>query len=227
MSLFLYPKSKHARTQKPRVFKNYRSYKRYLQIEFSRLCVYCRQPDSSAPNLNYGADHYRPKSIPRFASLICAYDNLYYCCGSCNSRKNNDWPFDEIAGPYVVNPCEHEMAAHLRFDAATGLVESRTTHGKHTVDLLQLNDPLTVQFRLGALTTVKLYGQEIDLQKKVINAIEKKYKAGEITLAERDLELAQANSYMVLLNSTVQAQTGELPLRPVRAKKLGISLSSP
>lgn len=119
MTVFQYPKSKHKRKLSPRQFKRYQTYKRYLQTEFSRVCVYCRQPDSSAPNLNFGVDHYRPKGIPRFASLICDYANLYYCCGNCNSRKNNDWPFDEKAGPYVVNPCDHEMAAHLRFDAKT------------------------------------------------------------------------------------------------------------
>lgn len=147
MSLFLYPKSKHVRKLRPRVFKRYGSYKRYLQTEFARVCVYCRQPDSIAPNLNYGADHYRPKSVPRFASLVCSYSNLYYCCGNCNSRKNDYWPFDETVGPFVVNPCEYEMASHLRFDAVTGKIESRSTHGKHTEELLQLNDPTLVQYQ--------------------------------------------------------------------------------
>ena len=69
MSVFEYPKFQHARVFRPREFKNYRTYKPYLQREFGRACVYCQQPDSSAPNLNFGVDHYRPKGNRR-------------CCGS-------------------------------------------------------------------------------------------------------------------------------------------------
>ncbi|MDY0961776.1 hypothetical protein [Massilia sp. CFBP9026] len=222
--MFLFPKSKHIRSQKPRVFKRYGSYKRYLQAEFSRLCVYCRQPDSSAPNLNYGADHYRPKSVPRFASLVCSYDNLYYCCGSCNSRKNDYWPFDEVAGPYIVNPCEFEMASHLRFDSSSGRIEPRSDHGKHTEELLQLNDPASVQYRLGTLTTVRLYNKEIEDQRKLLLAIEKLYKDGVLSLEERDLELTEVRAEIESLTRTLQSHTGELPLKPLRSKKLGVSL---
>ena len=227
MSLFLYPKSKHVRSQRPRVFKRYRTYKRYFQAEFIRLCVYCRQPDSSAPNLNFGADHYRPKSVPRFAAMLCDYRNLYYCCGGCNSRKQDYWPFDEIAGPFVVNPCEYEMASHLRFDVSTGRVEHRSPHGKHTEELLQLNDPTLVQYRLGVLRTVRVLNKEIDEQRKILAAVEKLYKEGALSSSERDFEASELQNEIDILLNTLQSHTGELPLKALRQQKLGIKLTAP
>lgn len=224
MTVFQYPKSKHKRKLSPRQFKQYRTYKRYLQTEFSRVCVYCRQPDSSAPNLNFGVDHYRPKSIARFANLVCDYENLYYCCSNCNSRKNNDWPLDEKAGPYVVNPCDHEMAAHLRFNSKTGQVETRTPYGKHTEELLQLNDDAVVQYRLSTLTTVRLFAKEIELLEDQLKSLAGQLRNGTILQAQYDTEEQDINQDLTRLHHTLQTHTGKLPLPPLREKRLGISL---
>jgi len=212
---------------KPRQFNNYRTYKRYLQNEFTRLCVYCRQPDCSAPNLNFGVDHYRPKSINRFAKLECEYSNLYYCCSNCNSRKNDDWPVDETAGPYVVNPCEHEMTAHLRFDSQTGLVESKTANGQHTVTLLQLNDIASVQYRLGTLKTVTLYSDEIRKLEKQLIAIGKLQRAGNLSQSDYDRYKAEIENELQLARTTLQSHNGDLPLPPLQNKRKGIPLLIP
>ena len=227
MTVFQYPKSKHKRKLSPRQFKRYQSYKRYLQAEFSRVCVYCRQPDSSAPNLNFGVDHYRPKGIPRFASLVCDYENLYYCCSNCNSRKNNDWPLDETVGPYVVDPCDYEMAAHLRFNAKTGKVEARTPHGKHTEELLQLNDDAVVQYRLGTLTTVRLFAAEIEQQERQLKALTGQLRAGKISQTQYDAEEQAINQDLADLRHILKSHTGELPLPPLRKKRFGVSLVKP
>lgn len=52
------------------------------------------------------------------------------------------------------------MAYHLRFNSTSGMV-GRTPEGKHTEELLQLNDTATVQYRLGTLRTVRMYSVEI------------------------------------------------------------------
>lgn len=227
MTLFQYPKTKHRRRVSPRQFKIYRSYKRYLQTEFSRVCVYCRQPDSSAPNLNFSVDHYRPKGIPRFANLVCVYDNLYYCCGICNSRKNDYWPIDEKQGPFVVAPCEHEMASHLRFDSKTGLVDSRTADGQHTSELLQLNDEATVQWRLGTLRTVKMYASEVEKQDELLKSAAKLLRAGKISQIEFEVEKKSIQVEIDELRYTMQSFTGELPLPPLPRQRLGMQLLVP
>jgi hypothetical protein len=188
--------------------------------------VYCRQPDSSAPNLNFGVDHYKPKSIPRFANLVCDYQNLYYCCGNCNSRKNNDWPLDEKTGPYIVNPCDYEMATHLRFNAQTGQVEARTSHGKHTEELLQLNDDTVVKYRLSTLTTVRLYTTEIEHQEQQLKVLALRLKAGTLSQVQYDAAELAINQDLADLRHTLQAQTGQLPSPHLQKKRLGVSLIS-
>lgn len=227
MTLFQYPKNKHNRNLSPRKFKRYQTYKRYLQTEFFRVCVYCRQPDSSAPNLNFGVDHYKPKGIARFANLMCSYENLYYCCGNCNSRKNNDWPQDEKVGPYIVNPCDYEMGAHLRFNSNTGKVESRTTHGKHTEELLQLNDEATVQYRLGTLTTVRLFSAEIKVQEQLLQKIHILFRKGKISNSQYDINVSEIKQAIAELRVIMETHTGELPLLPLKKQKQGVSLLSP
>lgn len=191
------------------------------------MCVYCRQPDSSAPNLNFGVDHYKPKGIHRFAHLVSAYENLYYCCGNCNSRKNDYWASDENAGPHIVNPCDYEMAGHLRFDSKTGRVEPKTPHGKHTEELLQLNDEAVVQYRLNALKIVQVFSAEIAELELQLKALADMLRRGEISQAKYDLEAQAINQDLAELRHTVQAQTGELPLPPLRAQRQGIVLLSP
>lgn len=188
------------------------------------MCVYCRQPDSSAPNLNFGVDHYKPKGIPRFANLLCAYENLYYCCGSCNSRKNNDWPLDEKLGPYIVNPCEHEMATHLRFDSKTGRIETRTPYGKHTEELLQLNDDATVKYRLNTLKIVQLCSAEIKNLEHQLEYLSRLLRDNKISQAQYNVEVQSIKLEQEELHGTMQAQTGELPLPPLRKQRQGITL---
>ena len=209
MSLFEYPKSIHARKLSPRQFRRYQSYKPYLRLEFSRRCVYCRQPDSSAPNLNFGVDHYRPKSIRRFAGLVCIYSNLFYCCAGCNCRKGADWPVDENAGPFVVNPCDYEMFRHLRFDSRTARVEARTSFGRHTIALLQLNEPASVQYRSSALLMLKVCDQEIDSVKRSLTRVRMQARRGLLSSSQSDEAIRRLEEQQSELQSLRDSITGD------------------
>ncbi|MCQ9378833.1 hypothetical protein [Methyloversatilis sp. XJ19-49] len=224
MTLFQYPKDRHRRTLNPRQFKRYRTYKRYLQVEFKRVCVYCRQPDSSAPNLNFGVDHYRPKSVPRFKSLVCEYQNLYYCCGGCNTRKNDYWPIDDAKGPFIVAPCEHEMAAHLRFNSKSGRIEARSIHGAHTEDLLQLNDEALVSYRLGALKIVDSLRRVMSEAESLMKKLEAKYRLGEITSKEIDEARDEHFEELNQLRTLLDAHEGSSPTKPIPKSRLGVAL---
>ena len=179
------------------------------------------------PNLNFGVDHYKPKGIPRFAHLVCAYDNLYYCCGGCNSRKNNDWPLDEKVGPYIVNPCDYEMAAHIRFDGKTGRVETKTLHGKHMEELLQLNDDALVKYRLSTLRIVRSCSEDIDALEQQLKDIDGLLGNGKISQSQHDAEVLSINAELAEVRYTLQAQSGELPLPPLKKKRLGLALLAP
>lgn len=119
------------------------------------------------------------------------------------------------------------MAVHLRFDARTGKIEARTPHGKHTEELLQLNDDALVQYRLGTLTTVRLYTAEIQQLEHQLKAIAELLKTDTISQAQYDAEVQAVNKELTGLCHTLQAQTGELPLPPLRKIRLGVSLISP
>jgi len=196
-----------------------------LQHEFSRTCVYCRQPDSSAPNLNFGVDHYRPKGIPRFSGLVCDYKNLFYCCGSCNSRKNNDWPADEKIGPYIVNPCDHVMAQHLRFEASSGKVLTFSGFGEYTEELLQLNDPTQVEFRKASLHILQLTHKELNSLKSQQLQLATLLRQGHISNDDHDVELAGILEEIKSAEVIVQNLSGTKPLPPLKKRRLGVALT--
>lgn len=188
------------------------------------MCVYCREPDSWSSNLNFGVDHYRPKSIPRFAHLICSYDNLFYCCANCNSRKGNDWPADEKAGPYVVNPCDHTMTDHIRFDAATAMMIARSPWGEHTRDLLQLNSAEIVAYRKSNLLVEKTIERNLDFYRRNIQELRTRLVKGKISAADHATEVAHINDEMAQLQVTLDRLTGAATLPPIPKTKLGLTL---
>ncbi|OAI23792.1 MULTISPECIES: hypothetical protein [Methylomonas] len=116
------------------------------------------------------------------------------------------------------------MAAHLRFDSKTGKVEARTPYGKHTEELLQLNDDALIQYRLGTLRTVRLLTAEIEQQELQLKAVAKQLKANLITQAEYAAEEQAIRDDLAFLHHTLQAHKGELPLPPIRKTRLGITL---
>ncbi|GEM_PF-1782397 len=180
MALFHFPKYKHVRTQKPRAFRRYQTYQKFLRIEFSGVCVYCRTPKMSNPSQIFSVDHYRPKSNPRFSSLSTEYSNLYYCCHSCNSRKSTYWPANEAKDPWIVNPCDFAMADHLKLDGKTGLIKHSTSDGDWTIELLQLNSESMEKYRRSTMTAVKaLEAQRLGAQSD-LEQLEKEVGAGTI-----------------------------------------------
>lgn len=224
MSLFQYPKEKHKRRLSPRQFRNYQRYKRYLQNEFSRVCVYCRQPDTSSPNLAFGADHYRPKSLSRFAHLAADYANLYYCCATCNSRKRAYWPQDEARDPYVVNPCDFAMAQHLWFEASTGVVRPKGNDGRHTEDLLQLNADALVRYRLNALLIVRMCDREIAALSANLAVFKKRLRSGDMDQTTYDIEFEETTSEIAKVQQLRDDTTGETQLPALPVLRWGIVL---
>lgn len=119
------------------------------------------------------------------------------------------------------------MAANLRFDSNTGQVLARTPDGKYTEELLQLNDDDIVQYRLGALRTIRLFNNEIKAQELQLKKIAKQLRAGQISQTQYNAEEQSINSDLNLLRHTLQTISGELPLPPLRKHRLGVSLVAP
>lgn len=229
MTLFHYPKTQHTRTLKPRLFKRYQTYKRYLQVEFSRVCVYCRQPDSCARNINMQVDHYRPKGKACFANLIRDYGNLYYCCAECNTRKADYWPEDEGKNPFIVNPCDFVMATHLRYDSKTGLVKTHneSRHGQWTMDLLDLNDAATVKYRKVTQVTVESLDSSIKQLLEELAELDAGLARQEISQAEYDADASIVKRGLEERREARATHAGETPLPPLKIQRRNVTLITP
>jgi len=145
-------------------------------------------PDTMRGEQGYGADHYRPKKL--FPELAATYANLFYCCNPCNSRKGGYWPDgDQASARFIPNPCDHEMFAHLRFQRAS--VEAKTTSGEFTLELLDLNDPESLNYRKFVLETIAIYEKKRNELQVFATQIRSKRDAGEILLSDADHALAK------------------------------------
>lgn len=107
------------------------------------------------------------------------------------------------------------MADHLRFDQHTGRIESKTPHGKFTIELLMLNDDESVKYRIGVLQTVRVFDAEIRKCEKDLTSLRKLLKGGKITQADYDAEVATSLEQIEQLRFTLHSSTGERSLRPL------------
>lgn len=191
---FIYPKTKHKRTQAPPLFGDYKKYKPILQQEFGGQCVYCCGLDNKGYEA-FGVDHYRPKK--HFPHLATEYLNLFYACNRCNSLKRDFWPTanNKKLGQFVPNPCEYVMFEHLRFKG--GAVEPVSPAGKFSVEWLDLNDPKAVDYRDGLIGAIKLVESQLITSTKTLKEIEKKFASVanqlDADLIGREFERAKQN----------------------------------
>lgn len=200
-SPFRYPQSKHRRKYNPQ-YRTNKSYKKVLRYEFNRQCIYCRRPEFYKHE-DFGVEHYKPKEI--FPELEWDYDNLFYACNTCNSRKGESWPTKtQIANnAFIPNPCEHIMFKHLKFHGAT--VELRSEAGIYTDELLDLNDDVAVSFREAIIYLIRKLIVDISLTKKRILKLENKLRdksIGNIGIEIKE-EIANQNNNISKLKKTL------------------------
>lgn len=107
------------------------------------------------------------------------------------------------------------------------MIETRSPHGEHTEELLQLNDPASVQYRLGTLRTVRMYSDAIVLHEQQLKDVGRLFRAGKINQSQYDVEILAIQQELDDLRRIMQAYSGELPLPPLRRQRLGVSLVAP
>ena len=167
---YVYPKAKHIRTLNRKKFKNYKSYKSCLRVEFKGQCIYCRKPDSmdsTASKSTFGVDHYFPKES--YPKLTTDYNNLFYACNNCNSLKGTYVP---LAPVFIPNPVEHVMYQHLKFNQSR--VQWESTQGQFTEELLRLNDSEVIKFRDAIISTISFYEDKLrEIDSKIITMNER------------------------------------------------------
>ncbi len=93
-------------------------------------------------------DHFRPKSLPQFASFANDFYNLYYACHVCNHIKGNHWPGreQETVGCGFVDLCAEVFSAHFE-EQADGRWRALSRQAEYTLDKLRLNRSHLVKIR--------------------------------------------------------------------------------
>jgi uncharacterized protein (TIGR02646 family) len=118
-----------------------------LEFRYHHKCAYCEQKIES-----YHVEHYRPKSI--YYWLAYSWDNLLFCCATCNEKKLNyfetlqpqvsykpeDLPrihelfqeYNQIEQPLLLNP-EYDNAEPLLVFNEKGEISSTDKRAAYTI----------------------------------------------------------------------------------------------
>jgi hypothetical protein len=116
------------------------------------------------------------------------------------------------------------MAAHLKFNSTTGKVDTKSTHGKYTEELLQLNEPALVKFRLSALSMESMVRKEIASQSKELTSLADDLRLGIIDHAEYQRDFSKTSARIDSLNYSLQSINGELPLPLIKKIKAKVTI---
>ena len=117
--------------------KHYNESAGQLRTDFLYSCAYCTITEAEAAGINFTIDHYRPRrSHPE---LEKSYDNLMYCCRSCNSYKGDRDPPQaaQASGVRFFRPDQDVRHEHFTLDELELVEESDI--GGFTIDAVDLN----------------------------------------------------------------------------------------
>lgn len=110
------------------------------------------------------------------------------------------------------------MSAHLRYDAKTGKVESKTRFGEFTKDLLQLNDEATVRYRVMATHIVADYEAKLAEFDKQLRELDSYLRSGKATQDEYREIRALLDEQRALAVVVIDSHTGRQPLPNLAAR---------
>ena len=123
----------------------------------SERCSYCDGYPVSATGKEE-IDHFRPKTRAEFYELVCAWDNLFFICTSCNGAKRDEWD------PSLLRPddSEYRFDHYFLFNFETGALEpapdiapAQRHRAQRTIEILDLNRVGACTARLFAIRTIR------------------------------------------------------------------------
>ncbi|MCF7731592.1 MAG: HNH endonuclease [Akkermansiaceae bacterium] len=148
---FSYPAKPHGRRHGPRGYRSYESYRDWLRDEFAFRCIYClRRERWGQVKGEFDIDHFEPQV--RRGDLITEYDNLLYCCHTCNLAKGSRT---------VPDPHHHAYGNCLKVREDGG-IEALNEQGEILIGELDLDAPTKVHWRRLWIRTVRVAWQSGD-----------------------------------------------------------------
>jgi hypothetical protein len=142
---FDYPPPAAPRRHGPQGYSNYLSYRPWLRDEFSFRCVYCLLREQwGRVTGEFDVEHFVPQAHdPR---LALDYENLLYACHSCNILKGSR---------SMPNPSEALTNRTVRVKS-NGALEGRSAKARRIIDVMGLNSPSMMRWRLVWTRNVQL-----------------------------------------------------------------------
>ncbi len=133
-----------------------------VRLRYHCACGYCgvREVDCGG---ELAIDHF----VPHSAGGGEDNDNLVYACFRCNQYKSDFTPSVEDAklGRRILHPLTDSLPEHYLLNAENGFLVPLSKTGRFHIDLLHLNRPALVQYRLNRLLVEKTMEQIEKLRK--------------------------------------------------------------
>lgn len=129
--------------------EHYSQYRQLVREDFAECCAYCLLHELLAGGEgNFQLDHFQPKSIAAFATLVNDFYNLYYACSVCNRYKAGSWPSPklEALGYGFVDFCAEDFSTHFK-EELDGSWNPLTLRAEYTAARIRLNRPHLLQIR--------------------------------------------------------------------------------
>lgn len=170
-------KIKPVRSYSGEISKSISKNKELLRIDFSRRCCYCDDLDEIRSSKDeYQVEHFAPKS--KFPKLKFRYNNLLYCCRTCNRGKWDKWPSDDekisvVGNIGFLDPCDDQYYDNIA-RKSTGEIVYLTELGKYIYETLNLS--------LG----IHVICYKLEKYKSLIEEINIKLNSNDLSLEKRE-----------------------------------------
>lgn len=130
-----------------KVYKHYKSYKKFLKKDFHNRCAYCNTWDFIIEPQGFAIDHYVPRKIFKNIDKTFSnnYHNLMYVCPKCNREKSDKFKGNidnlEIKNELFYNPVEQDYN-EIFYRNEFGGIDSEDTKARNIMKELKLYRPL-------------------------------------------------------------------------------------
>ena len=146
-----------------------------VQRRFDFRCAYCGVRETEA-GARLTIDHFQPRS----QGGDDAFDNLIYCCHTCNEFKGDYWQTE--TNLRLLHPILDDRTAHYQ-EQSDGMLTALTERGVNHIDVLRLNRPELIdrRFERQGIAAIKAYCQTLEAR---ILALEQIYRAGQAEISK-------------------------------------------
>ncbi len=122
-----------------------RAYRRKVISRAQGRCEYCQSPDALSVG-SFHIDHI----IPLVHKGATRFENLAYCCPSCNNTKwskmkGRDPKTNRLVN--LFNPRRQKWQDHFNWSPDGAHIEGKTPCGRTTIEALEMNRPHVVKLR--------------------------------------------------------------------------------